>query len=722
MNIDTTWLAGGLESIGLWLLTYSAHSTVLLGVAWLLHRRLPRYSETLWKTALLGGLLTSSIQLALGLPSLGGTLAVAGSDSPAQDSASTTVTAPAPAVQSSVRSIPVWEPSSSTGGLPPIAVETESRTASASPTVFGLPLNWVQLAAVFWLIGAVAFTTRLGAQYVRFRLQVRGRRHLSVGDLAQSFEDLLRRSRNKYRIRITSARGITVPFAKGGLRREICLPERVLTDLNQEKQEAILAHELAHHESNDPVWHLLNELTAALLFFQPLNRKACRELREQAELRCDRRAVALTGRPVALARCLTEVASWTLPQVARPMAALTPDGSSLSRRVSQLLAGTGAANRGSARWAVVLSVSLLLLALALAPGFSSETKPVEVEAPVAPVVTEIEPPTAVVVAPALPPTPTAYPVAVPTFVTPPSVVAPTPTIVAAPVVSVSVAATPALIGVAPLAPVAIALAAPNPAPAPEPRPAPEPQEERVEQEDVDDENSDELDQAIEAEMEALEEAMEEIEEIVETEIESVMEEVEEAIELQAEFLEEEIESQMESMEETFESLGEELEKKAEALAAARSEGADEAEIKALTAEVGAMGRAMGELGAIVGRHFGANFGADIAAAVAPISAIAGQLGSQQGELGRLIGERVRLMHTDGRQPTPEEIKDLRAEVRRLAEEMRPQREAIEQMKREIEENLGPLRERMRESQEEMRIEIEDWRRKYEAEHGADDQR
>ena len=146
---------------------------------------------------------------------------------------------------------------------------------------------------------------------------------------------------------------VPVP-ANGSRTSEICLPERVLTDLDQEKQDAILAHELAHHESNDPAWHLLNELTATLLFFQPLNRKACRELREQAELRCDRRAVALTGRPVALARCLTEIASWTLPQAPVPIAAaLSPDGSSLSRRVSRLLSKTGGPDRGSTKWAAL---------------------------------------------------------------------------------------------------------------------------------------------------------------------------------------------------------------------------------------------------------------------------------------------------------------------------------------------------------------------------------
>ncbi|MEO5800532.1 MAG: hypothetical protein ABIZ70_08870, partial [Gemmatimonadales bacterium] len=50
-----------------WLLTYAIHSTVLLGLAWAVtrFRRDPATSDILWKAAILGGLLTASIQLRL---------------------------------------------------------------------------------------------------------------------------------------------------------------------------------------------------------------------------------------------------------------------------------------------------------------------------------------------------------------------------------------------------------------------------------------------------------------------------------------------------------------------------------------------------------------------------------------------------------------------------------------------------------------------------------
>ncbi|HEX2251747.1 MAG TPA: hypothetical protein VHQ65_00595, partial [Thermoanaerobaculia bacterium] len=53
-----------------WMLTYLLHSTLLLGAAWLVSRRLAGRSlaleETLWRTALVGALITASLQAGLG--------------------------------------------------------------------------------------------------------------------------------------------------------------------------------------------------------------------------------------------------------------------------------------------------------------------------------------------------------------------------------------------------------------------------------------------------------------------------------------------------------------------------------------------------------------------------------------------------------------------------------------------------------------------------------
>src|SRR5882762_11347685 len=58
------------SSLLAWLLTYLIHSTVLLGVAWLVTRRgrlEPAASDLLWKVALLASLVTGTIQSRLEL-------------------------------------------------------------------------------------------------------------------------------------------------------------------------------------------------------------------------------------------------------------------------------------------------------------------------------------------------------------------------------------------------------------------------------------------------------------------------------------------------------------------------------------------------------------------------------------------------------------------------------------------------------------------------------
>src|SRR2546426_11572527 len=58
------------SSLFAWLLTYLIHSTVLLGIAWLVTRRRrlePAASDLLWKVALLASLVTGTIQARLRL-------------------------------------------------------------------------------------------------------------------------------------------------------------------------------------------------------------------------------------------------------------------------------------------------------------------------------------------------------------------------------------------------------------------------------------------------------------------------------------------------------------------------------------------------------------------------------------------------------------------------------------------------------------------------------
>jgi hypothetical protein len=93
---------------------------------------------------------------------------------------------------------------------------------------------------------------------------------------------------------------------------------------------AMLGHEIAHHMRRDPLRLLGLNLLQALFFFQPLFRVASRQLHLAAEEQCDAWGASHLEDRLAMARCLTEVAAWVLPQDRRLLVA------GMARRRSQL--------------------------------------------------------------------------------------------------------------------------------------------------------------------------------------------------------------------------------------------------------------------------------------------------------------------------------------------------------------------------------------------------
>ena len=75
---SSTWGSDFMTTALAWVLTYSVHSTVLLGGAWLLMRCVKSFSDTVrdgvWKFALVGGVVTATVQVGFGVRAMGGSL------------------------------------------------------------------------------------------------------------------------------------------------------------------------------------------------------------------------------------------------------------------------------------------------------------------------------------------------------------------------------------------------------------------------------------------------------------------------------------------------------------------------------------------------------------------------------------------------------------------------------------------------------------------------
>jgi beta-lactamase regulating signal transducer with metallopeptidase domain len=359
-----TWSDGLLA----WLLTYALHSTLLLGGAFFLSRRLPlAVRETVWKSALVGGLLTASLHLAVGGPQLPGL-----------------TPEPAPVLQAAAPAA-LWTPSfipQAEGSVAGGNLEATSGEAVKAA------LPWSSVLALIYLLGALGSLALLITSYRRLHRRLRDRRFV-YGPVLEALESLLARCGWPRSPLLTASRNLAVPIAQGVLRPEICLPRRALA-LAADEQESLLAHELAHVVRKDPAWLVLSRTLEALFFFQPLNRLARRRLQEIAEFRCDEWAARWTGKPESLARCLTEVAGWQLRQGQLPVAAMAQGTEGLRQRISRLLEPATASARKP--WWLQPALGLGLLAFALAaPGFAPAAQaddpaatPPAPEAPAAP--------------------------------------------------------------------------------------------------------------------------------------------------------------------------------------------------------------------------------------------------------------------------------------------------------------------------------------------------
>ncbi len=364
------------ELIGSWLLTYLLHSTLLLGTAWIItHRgvRSPALRDLIWKTALLGGLVTASVQVGSGWTPLAGAMALA------QPQTSTSARSGEEWSGIIREPLPVVRPRAqrSAGGsrglegdIAPAAPETVESAASepvatealARPS---LPLLVVLLAA--WGVIAGAMVIRYLVQRAVVLRRIGPRRPVREPVLVAMLETLRQLGKVQQPIHLTAAPGLSSPVALG--QGEIALPDAALTDLDREQQRSMLAHELAHLVRRDPAWLAAACIIERFFFLQPLNRRARVRLQEAAELLCDDWAVHRTGSGFSLASCLVKVAEWVdTPPHPVPLAGMAEHRSQLVTRIHRLIEGRPMSTAPRSLWFAAGAVALLSVTAVAAPG------------------------------------------------------------------------------------------------------------------------------------------------------------------------------------------------------------------------------------------------------------------------------------------------------------------------------------------------------------------
>ncbi len=307
-----------------WLLTYAVHSTALLGAAWLItraRRLMPAASEIIWKSALIGGLFTASLQLWLDLRPAG---------SVALGTQQQYISVPPAPVTRSVGFENVQAPSVDLPvGIAPPAIE-----ASSSASSWSMPSKG-EAALVAWIVIAAVLATAYAARRLILIGRLGDRARLTDGPLPDMLATLAKTAGVREPFLTVTTR-ISSPVALG--MREICLPESALTELSAEQQRSMLAHELAHVARHDPLWLVVSFAVERVFWFQPLNRIARTEIATAAEYLSDDWAVRRTGSGVPLAECLARVAEWIqMSPLGVPVSGMAEERSLLVTRVARLL-------------------------------------------------------------------------------------------------------------------------------------------------------------------------------------------------------------------------------------------------------------------------------------------------------------------------------------------------------------------------------------------------
>jgi beta-lactamase regulating signal transducer with metallopeptidase domain len=335
-----------------WLITYAIHSTLLIGGLILLtstsfgRQALGRNGTWLWRFALVGALVTASLQSIRSTAPLSGTLRLDG-DTPARTTVHMEVNR------------------SRTTFTPPYSLRSPRDMKTVVTSSINVTPVWPLIVLGAWFVVGAALLCRFLVARARF-LRTIGPRTSADHTLAgNALRHLLREERITRQVRLTLSERLTSPVALG--RDEICLPSRAMSELGPVRIESILAHELAHLVRRDPSWLTVSRVIEALFFFQPLNILARRRMQESAEFASDAWASTRVARPLDLAHCLARVAEWTISAPRMPVPAMAERrGKVLVRRVERLTTGRVIPEETPGRalrlMAAIALVALILLA------------------------------------------------------------------------------------------------------------------------------------------------------------------------------------------------------------------------------------------------------------------------------------------------------------------------------------------------------------------------
>jgi beta-lactamase regulating signal transducer with metallopeptidase domain len=198
----------------------------------------------------------------------------------------------------------------------PRRTEVRRSTGPVARPVF--PLRTVLLSA--WAAGTSVALAALLLSLWRVRRLARAAEELHDPQWTAAAAEIAERFGLRRPVRLLVSEAVATPMAGGLLRPTAFLPSSS-RQWTPEQRDVVLAHEISHMASRDPLRHLLTRLTVTLYWFHPLTWIAAREANAAREEACDAAVLALGTLPSLYATVLLDLAE-SLPRRPRMLAAL----------------------------------------------------------------------------------------------------------------------------------------------------------------------------------------------------------------------------------------------------------------------------------------------------------------------------------------------------------------------------------------------------------------
>jgi len=271
-----------------------------LAAAPLMRRAAPAARHRYW-TLTLAAVLSLPL-LAAAIPNV--TVAVPSSwQSPPQTRASRTASLPA-SRREPRPAVPAVNDAAVSWGVPPLSAQPDENLAPARGR-FGL--SAAAAIGAIWALGSCLAIAALALSMVRARRLSRGAEDIDDATWHDAAREIGQRLGWRRDVRLLMSDRVMTPMAGGVWRPTVFLPPTSRA-WPPEHRDIVLAHEIAHLASADPLRHLMTRLAVAFYWFHPLAWIAARQAGIAREQACDAAVIGLGARPSFYAQVLLDLA------------------------------------------------------------------------------------------------------------------------------------------------------------------------------------------------------------------------------------------------------------------------------------------------------------------------------------------------------------------------------------------------------------------------------